>query len=103
MKLIEENGSVSLYDNDDKPIYFSNEESELAFLRGRYNICTSNINRIEKLAVCYGVTGLKDSDRKLYTAATKERDMICEYMTKKNIDYGEINPETGLIEDKTRK
>ncbi|MBR5662672.1 MAG: hypothetical protein IKX00_03340 [Bacilli bacterium] len=97
MKIKEENGIVLLYDENDKPIYFANEESELAFLRGKYNLCTSEINRIEKLVVNRGVFGLTDQDRTAYTDATKMRDLICEYMTKKNIDYGEIDPNTGLI------
>lgn len=100
MKMDGTGKDAKLFENDGRPIFFADEISEIAFLRNRYNNAVTDKRRIEAEAKLYGVTdrkGLDDFSRTLYKYAVNDIEVICKYISEHDIDYGEIDPETGLI------
>lgn len=101
LKLIGEGKDSILVDENNKPIYTNDM---VAFLRDRYNLCVSEMRNIENRAKHYGVIDpdkMQEEDKILYKADQHEADIICKYIADHNIDYGEIDPETGLIVEGT--
>lgn len=102
MRMLEDGNLVT---DDGKPMFLGDKESELAFLRNKYNENMRICNQIEAEARKNGTVqryDLMPSENQKYRKAKEECAVICAYISFHDIDYGEIDPETGLIVEKQR-